>query len=38
MPVEFERLGIGESTWKHVRVHVFEWEHEGSTCGQNRKR
>ena len=38
MPVEFERLGLGESPWEHVRAHVFEWEHEGSACGQNRKR
>ena len=30
MPVEFERLGLGESPWEHVRAHVFEWEHEGS--------
>lgn len=38
MPVEFERLGLGESPWEHVRAHVFEWEHEGSACGQNRKK
>ena len=38
MPVEFERLGLGESPWEHVRAHVFEWEHEGSARGQNRKR
>ena len=30
MPVEFERLGLGESPWEHVRAHVFEWEHEGN--------
>ena len=38
MPVKLGRLGLGESPWEHVRAHVFEWEHEGSACGQNRKR
>ena len=34
MPVEFERLRLGESPWEHVRAHVFEWEHEEGVCGR----